>query len=165
MTNVASSGRAVVTLPSDTQVLITRDFNAPRHLVYKAYTTPELVRRWWAGRRGQMTVAEIDLRVGGMWRYVMTSSEGMEIAFHGTYREIVPDERLVHTEVYEAMPDGEVLTTITFAEAGGRTTMTMLIDCGTQAIRDGMMASGMEVGMQEGMDLLEQIALELAEQA
>ena len=165
MTNVASSGRAVVTLPSDTQVLITRDLNAPRHLVYKAYTTPELVRRWWAGRRGQMTVAEIDLRVGGMWRYVMTSSEGMEIAFHGTYREIVPDERLVHTEVYEAMPDGEVLTTITFAEAGGRTTMTMLIDCGTQAIRDGMMASGMEVGMQEGMDLLEQIALELAEQA
>jgi uncharacterized protein YndB with AHSA1/START domain len=165
MTNAASTGTAVVTLPSDTQVLITRDFNAPRHLVYKAYTTPELVRRWWAGRRGQMTVAEIDLRVGGMWRYVMTSSEGMEIAFHGTYREIVPDERLVHTEVYEAIPDAEVLNTITLAEADGRTTMTVLVDCGTQAVRDGMMASGMEVGMQEAYDLIEQIAIELAEQA
>ena len=165
MTNAASSGTAVVTLPSDTQVLITRDFNAPRHLVYKAYTTPELVRRWWAGRRGQMTVAEIDLRVGGTWRFVMTSSEGMEIAFHGTYREFVADERLVHTEVFEAMPDGEVLNTITFAEADGRTTMTVVVDCGTQEIRDGMMASGMEVGMQEAYDLIEQIAIELAEEA
>ena len=165
MTNAATSGTAAVTLPSDTQVLITRGFNAPRHLVYRAYTTPELVRRWWAGRRGQMTIAEIDLRVGGTWRYVMTSSEGMEVAFHGTYREIVPDERLVHTEVYEAMPDAEVVNTITFAESDGRTKMTVLIDCGTREIRDGMMASGMEVGMQEGYDLIEQIAIELAEQA
>ena len=165
MTNAASSGTAVVTLPSDTQILITRDFNAPRHLVYKAYTTPELVRRWWAGCRGQVTHAEIDLRVGGLWRYVMTSSEGFEVAFHGTYREIVPDERLVHTEVYEAIPDAEVLNTVTLADADGRATMTILVDCGTQAVRDGMMASGMEVGMQEGMDLLEQAAIELAEQA
>jgi uncharacterized protein YndB with AHSA1/START domain len=165
MTNAASSGTALVTLPSDTQVLVTRDFNAPRHLVYKAYTTPELVRRWWAGRRGQMTIAEIDLRVGGTWRFVMVSTEGMEVAFHGTYREIVPDERLVHTEVYEAMPDAEVVNTITFAEADGRTKMTVLIDCGTQELRDGMMSSGMEVGMQEAYDLIEEIAIELAEQA
>jgi uncharacterized protein YndB with AHSA1/START domain len=165
MTNAATSGTAVVTLPSDTQVLVTRDFNAPRHLVYQAYTTPELVRGWWAGRRGQMTIAEIDLRVGGTWRFVMTSSEGFEVAFHGTYREIVPDERLVHTEVYEAMPDAEVVNTITFAESGGRTKMTVLIDCGTREIRDGMMASGMEVGMQEAYDLIEEIAIELAEQA
>jgi uncharacterized protein YndB with AHSA1/START domain len=165
MTNVATSGTAVVTLPSDTQVLVTRDFNAPRQMVYKAYTTPELVRRWWAGRRGQMTVAEIDLRVGGAWRFVMIASEGMEVGFHGTYREIVPDERLVHTEVYEAMPDAEVVNTITLAEADGRTTMTVLVDCGTQEIRDGMMASGMEVGMQEAYDLIEEIAIELAEQA
>jgi uncharacterized protein YndB with AHSA1/START domain len=165
MTNAASSGTALVTLPSDTQVLVTRDFNAPRHLVYKAYTTPELVRRWWAGRRGQMTIAEIDLRVGGTWRFVMVSTAGMEVAFHGTYREIVPYERLVHTEVYEAMPDTEVVNTITFAEADGRTKMTVLIDCGTQELRDGMMSSGMEVGMQEAYDLIEEIAIELAEQA
>ena len=95
----------------------------------------------------------------------MTSSEGFEVAFHGTYREIVPDERLVHTEVYEAMPDAEVVNTITFAESDGRTEMTVLIDCGTREIRDGMMASGMEVGMQEAYDLIEEIAIELAEQA
>jgi uncharacterized protein YndB with AHSA1/START domain len=165
MTIAASSGTAVVTLPSDTQVLITRDFNAPRHLVYKAYTTPELVRRWWAGRQGEMTVAEIDLRVGGTWRSVMIASDGTEIAFHGTYREIVPDERLVHTEVYEAMPEAEVVNTLTFAEQDGRTTLTILVDCGSKEVRDGMMASGMEVGMQEAYDRLEQVAIELAEEA
>jgi uncharacterized protein YndB with AHSA1/START domain len=155
----------VVTLHSDTEILVTREFNAPKHLVYTAYTTPELVRRWWAGRRGQMTVCEIDLRVGGTWRFVMTSSEGMEVGFHGVYREIVPNERLVHTEVYETMPEGEVVNTLTFAESDGRATLTVLTDCGTQAIRDGMMASGMEVGMQEAYDLIEQIAIELAEEA
>jgi len=161
----ATSGTAVVALQGDTEMLITREFNAPRHLVYKAYTTPELVRRWWAGRRGQMTIAEIDLRVGGTWRFVMTSSEGFEVAFHGTYREIVPDERLVHTEVYEAMPEAEAVNTLTFAETDGRTTLTVLVDCGTREVRDGMMASGMEAGMQEAYDLIEQIAIELAEEA
>jgi uncharacterized protein YndB with AHSA1/START domain len=155
----------VVALQGETEILITREFNATRHLVYKAYTTPELVRRWWAGRRGQMTIAEIDLRVGGMWRFVMTSSEGFEVAFHGTYREIVPDERLVHTEVYEAMPEAEAVNTLTFAETDGRTTLTVLVDCGTREVRDGMMASGMEAGMQEAYDLIEQIAIELAEEA
>ena len=161
----ATSGTAVVTLQGDTELLITREFNAPKHLVYKAYTTPELVRRWWAGKHGEMTLAEIDLRVGGMWRYVMIATGGMEVAFHGTYREIVPNERLVHTEVYEAMPEGEAVNTITFAEADGRTTLTVLVDCGTQEVRDGMMASGMEVGMQEAYDRMEQVAIELAEQA
>jgi len=161
----ATSGTAVVALQGDTEMLITREFNAPRHLVYKAYTTPELVRRWWAGRRGRMTIAEIDLRVGGTWRFVMTSSEGFEVAFHGTYREIVPDERLVHTEVYEAMPEAEAVNTLTFAETDGRTTLTVLVDCGTREVRDGMMASGMEAGMQEAYDLIEQIAIELAEEA
>ena len=161
----ATSGTAVITLPSDTEILVTREFNAPKHLVYKAYTTPELVRRWWAGKRGEMTVAEIDLRVGGTWRSVMIASDGTEVAFHGTYREIVPNERLVHTEVYEAMPEHEAVNTLTFAETDGRTTLTILIDCGTREVRDGMMASGMEVGMQEAYDRMEQVAIELAEQA
>jgi len=161
----ATSGTAVVALQGDTEILITREFNAPRHLVYKAYTTPELVRRWWAGKRGEMTVCEIDLRVGGAWRFVMTSSEGFEVAFHGTYREIAPNERLVHTEVYEAMPDAEAVNTLTFAETDGRTTLAVLVDCGSKQVRDGMMASGMEVGMQEAYDLIEQIAIELAEEA
>jgi uncharacterized protein YndB with AHSA1/START domain len=94
---VTSSGTATVTLPTDEQILITREFDAPKHLVYRAWTTPELVRRWWTARRGEMTTCEIDLRVGGTWRYVMVADGGMEVAFHGEYREIVPDERLVTT--------------------------------------------------------------------
>ena len=80
---VASSGTAKVTLPTDEEILITREFDAPKHLVYKAWTTPELVSRWWPGRRGQMKSAEIDLRVGGTWRYLMEASGGYEVGFHG----------------------------------------------------------------------------------
>jgi uncharacterized protein YndB with AHSA1/START domain len=156
-----SSGSATVTLPADDQILITRAFDAPRHLVYKAWTTPELVMRWWSGQRGEMKLAEIDLRVGGMWRYVMVADGGFEVAFHGEYREIVPNERIVNTEVYEAMPESEVLNTVTFTEADGRTRLELLTDCGTKEIRDAIVNSGMEVGMQEQMDLLEQIAASL----
>jgi uncharacterized protein YndB with AHSA1/START domain len=156
-----SSGSATVTLPADDQILITREFDAPRHLVYKAWTTPELVMRWWSGQRGEMKLAEIDLRVGGVWRYVMVADGGFEVAFHGEYREIVSNERIVNTEVYEAMPGNEVLNTVTFTEADGRTTLELLTDCGTKEIRDAIVNSGMEVGMQEQMDLLEQIAASL----
>ena len=101
---MTSNGTATVTLPTDEQILITREFDAPKDLVYKAYTSPELVKRWWSGDRGEVKIVEIDLRVGGAWRYVMVASGGFEVAFHGEYREIVPNERLVTTEVYE-MPD------------------------------------------------------------
>jgi uncharacterized protein YndB with AHSA1/START domain len=158
---VASSGTATVTLPTDEQILITREFEAPKHLVYKAWTTPELVQRWWSGRRGAMTVAEIDLRVGGMWRYVMVAEGGFEVAFHGEYREIVPDERLVSTEVYDAIPDDHALNTLTLTEVDGRTTLTVLVQHTSKEARDGHINSGMEVGMQEAMDLLEQVAISL----
>ena len=102
---MASSGTAVVTLPTDTQILITREFAAPRHLVYKAWTTPELIKRWWSANRGVVTVADVDLRVGGKWRWVMVTHSGFECAFHGEYRQIVENERLVHTEVFEGAPD------------------------------------------------------------
>src|SRR6476619_1440456 len=95
---VTSSGTATVTLPTDTQILIVREFDAPKHLVYRAWTTPELVRRWWSAGRGEVTTCEIDLRVGGAWRYVMLAHGEFEVAFHGEYREIVPDERIVTTE-------------------------------------------------------------------
>ena len=94
MSPVASSGTATVTLPTDEQILIAREFDAPRHLVYKAWTTPELIKRWWSGKRGTVTIAEVDLRVGGSWRYVMTANDGTEVAFHGEFREIVENERL-----------------------------------------------------------------------
>jgi uncharacterized protein YndB with AHSA1/START domain len=161
METVTSSGTATVTLPTDEQILITREFDAPKHLVYRAWTTPELVKRWWSGGHGEVTIAEIDLRVGGMWRYVMVANEGFEVGFHGEYREIVPDERLVSTEVYEGMPDGEALNTLTLTEAEGRTTMTILVQHSCQEHRDAHINSGMEAGMQKSMDLLEQVAVSL----
>jgi uncharacterized protein YndB with AHSA1/START domain len=164
MTAVTSSGTAKVTLPTDEQILITRVFDAPKHLVYKAWTTPKLVERWWSGERGKVTSAEIDLRVGGIWRYVMVASGGFEVAFHGAYREIVPNERLVSTEVYEGMPDAEAhaaLTTLTLTEVDGHTTLTILVEHTTNEDRDAHINSGMEGGMQEAMDRLEQIAISL----
>jgi uncharacterized protein YndB with AHSA1/START domain len=158
---VTSSGTATVTLPTDEQILITREFDAPKHLVYKAWTTPDLVKRWWSGQRGQMTSCEIDLRVGGRWRYVMVADGGFEVAFHGEYREIVPDERIVATEVYEGMPGAEALNTHTFTEADGRTTLTVLVQHASKENRDGHLNSGMETGLQEAMDLLEQVAVSL----
>jgi uncharacterized protein YndB with AHSA1/START domain len=161
MVAMVSSGTAVVTLPTETQIVIKREFDAPKHLVYKAYTTPELIKRWWSGDRGQVTSAEVDLRVGGKWRYVMTANAGFEVAFHGEYREIVPNERLVSTEVYEGMPDGEALDTTTFTEVDGRTFLTILMQLANKADRDAVINSGMEGGMQEAMDHLEQVAASL----
>jgi uncharacterized protein YndB with AHSA1/START domain len=146
---------ATVTLPTDEQILITREFDAPRHLVYRAWTTPELVRRWWAGERGEMHVAEIDLRVGGTWRYAMTAQGGFEVAFHGEYREIVENERIVTTEVFEGMPGDGVVNVVTFHEDDGRTTLELLIECGSRETRDVILESGMETGVQEQMDRLE----------
>jgi len=164
MVAVTDSRKATVTIPNDEQILITREFDAPRHLVYKAWTTPELVRRWWSGHRGEMKVAEIDLRVGGRWRYVMVANGGFEVAFHGEYREIVPNQRIVNTEVYElpGAADAEgALNTVTFTEVDGRTTLTLLVEVPTRELRDEILSSGMEVGMQEQMELLEQLAVSL----
>jgi uncharacterized protein YndB with AHSA1/START domain len=160
MTAVAH--RAQVTLPADNQVLITREFNAPRHLVYRAWTTPELVRQWWTARRGTMTVVEIDLRVGGAWRYVMTATRGFEVGFHGEYREIVENEQIVSTEVYEGAPEaGAALNTLTLAERDGRTTLTILVEHASREGRDMHIESGMEDGLQDALELLEQVALTL----
>jgi uncharacterized protein YndB with AHSA1/START domain len=159
-----SSGTATVTLPTDRQILITREFDAPRHLVYKAWTTPELVKRWWHANRGQVTIAEIDLQVGGAWRYVSVTEDGMEVAFHGEYREIVPNERIVSTEVYEGIPDADqhaALNTLTLSERDGRTLLTVLVEHPTKQGRDAHISSGMEPGMQDALDLLEQVAVSL----
>ena len=156
-----NSGKTKVTLPTDAQILITREFNAPKHLVYRAWTTPELVRRWWSGQRGEMKVVDIDLRVGGNWRYVLVATGGFEVAFHGTYREIVTNERIVTTEVFE-MPDTPEpaddqvpLNIITFTESNGRTSLSLVVQCPTRELRDIIVNSGMEVGLQEQMDELE----------
>ncbi len=161
MAAVASSGTAVVTLPADTQVLITRQFNAPRHLVFKAWTTPELIGRWWHANRGEITSIEVDLRPGGTWRYVMTARGGFEVAFHGEYREIIPGERIVSTEIYEGAPGAEAVSTVTFTEENGRTTVTILVEHTSQQDRDAHINSGMEDGLQDALTLLEQVATSL----
>jgi uncharacterized protein YndB with AHSA1/START domain len=159
-----TNGTAKVTLPADNQILITREFNAPRHLVWTAYTTPELVKRWWSGQKGTVTSAEIDLRVGGGWRYVMVANGGFEVAFRGEYREIVPDERLVNTEIFEGIPDADDhagLVTVTLTDKDGGTFMEMLCEYRDKADRDAVIDSGMEGGMQESLDALEQVAVSL----
>ena len=165
MATMTSSGTAKLTFPSDTQINISREFAAPKHLVYKAITTPELVKRWWNAKRGEVTLAEIDLREGGKWRSVMSTPEGFEVAFHGEYREIVPNERIVQTEAYEGVPnpDGNAtVNTMTLTEENGRTTINVLIDCPSKEVRDAIVESGMEAGMQDAYDLLEEVAISLA---
>jgi uncharacterized protein YndB with AHSA1/START domain len=162
---VTSNRRAEVTLPADEQIVITRTFDAPRPLVFKAYTTPELVARWWHANRGEVKLVEIDLRVGGRWRYVMVAHDGTEVGFHGEYRELVPDERIVSTEVYEGLPpgvseeDAATLNTATFEQAGGGTKLTILVEAKSRMARDAIIASGMEDGLQDALELLEQAAL------
>jgi uncharacterized protein YndB with AHSA1/START domain len=109
-----------------------------------------------------VTLAEVDLRVGGTWRYVMTATGGFEVAFQGEYREIVPNERIVSTEVYEGMPDAAALDTLTFSETDGCTTLTILVEHQKREHRDAHIQSGMEDGMQEAMDALEGVARSLA---
>ena len=164
MTAVTTSGTAQVTLPADDQILIVREFNAPAELVWKAWTTPELVRQWWTAKRGEATVCEIDLRVGGKWRYAMVTPDGFEVAFHGEYREIVPNERLVSTEVYEGIPDAEkhgAVNTLTLTETDGRTRLEVLVQHASKEARDGHVDSGMEGGLQDALDILEQLAVSL----
>jgi uncharacterized protein YndB with AHSA1/START domain len=165
-----SSRTAAITTPSDDQILIAREFSSPPALVYRAWTTPALVKRWWSGGHGPVTVADIDLRVGGTWRFVISGDSGYEVAFHGEYREIVPDERLVYTEVFEGdpapppdvAPSEPPLDTVTFAplETGG-TALTILVECHTNALRDLILESGMEAGVQGQMDALEEVARSL----
>jgi len=154
---MTGSRAALVTLPADTQILITREFDAPRHLVFLAWTTPELIKRWWSGGRGEVTTAEVDLRPGGRWRYVMTTDGGTEAAFHGEYLQIVPDERIVSTEVYEDVPDAEAVTTLTLTETDGRTRLTMLVQHTSQENRDRHLGYG--DSLQQAMDRLEQAAI------
>jgi uncharacterized protein YndB with AHSA1/START domain len=165
---MVSSRTASVTLPTDEQILIAREFDAPKHLVWEAWTSPELVKRWWHANRGEVTLVEIDLRVGGKWRYVMVTPDGFEVGFHGEYREIVPNEKLVSTETYEGLPDGvaeadgTTLNTATFAEEDGRTTVTLLVQAPHRTSRDAIIESGMEDGLQDALDLLEEVARSLA---
>ena len=153
-------GSAVITLPSDSEILITRLFDAPAELVFKAYTTPELVKRWWGFETSEWLVCDVDLRVGGQWRYVIRE-RGHEVGFHGEFREISRPERIVCTEVYEQFPDPDgtsgALDIVTLEEADGVTTMKGLVQHSRPEHRDAHLASGMESGMQISYNRLEDL--------
>jgi uncharacterized protein YndB with AHSA1/START domain len=151
-----------LTMPSDTEIVITRSFNAPARLVFEAWTKPEHVKRWYGLQFLTMTVCEIDLRVGGKWRYVLQGPDGSEHGFSGEYKEITPPERFVYSEGYEAMPGHDYLVTTIFTEENGKTRLTSRMLYKTKADRDGHVASGMESGMRETLDRLEQFLGTLA---
>lgn len=153
---------ATIDLPSDRETVITRVFDAPRKLVWDAMTKPEHVKHWYGLRTNTLSVCEIDLRPGGAWRYVQTSPHGEETAFSGVYREVVAPERLVSTELFEAMPSTDYLVTVTFDEQDGRTTMTSRLLYQSKEHRDGHLQSGMEWGMNETYQRLDELLATLA---
>jgi uncharacterized protein YndB with AHSA1/START domain len=158
-----SSGKLKVTLPSDKEILLARVFDAPRALVFEAMTRPEHVRRWWCWMDGAtMPVCEIDLRVGGKYRFVMHGAQCGEVAFHGEYLEVVRPERIVHTEVFEPFPDSPAHVTVSLAERDGKTHYQARVVHQTKEARDMHVQSGMEEGAGVALDLLEEIAQTLA---
>jgi uncharacterized protein YndB with AHSA1/START domain len=154
--------KAHVTTPSDREVKVVRSFKAPRELVYKAYTTPELVKRWLLGPPGwEMPVCEMDVRVGGKYRWRWRSTaEGKEFGFHGEFKEVSAPSKLVHSEYYDAgdvggdMGEGSLIT-VEFTEDAGVTTMTSLMDFGNKQARDAAVSTGMTDGMEQSYQLLD----------
>ena len=161
VSTAANSETFKVTTTSDTDVCLTRLFDAPRALVFDAMTKPEHIARWWGqlGAGYSVPVCEVDLRVGGKWRFVNRHPKG-EVAFHGEYREITPPDRLVYTELMEPYPDGSLVTT-TFVEEAGKTRVTVVASYPSKAIRDMVLASGMERGAAVSYDRLEEVTHEL----
>jgi uncharacterized protein YndB with AHSA1/START domain len=145
-----------ITTPSDREVAMTRTFDAPRRLVFDAFTKPELIKRWLGVRAGwTMPVCEVDLRVGGKYRYVWRGPKGNDMGMGGVFREIVAPERIVATEKFdESWYAGEAVDTTVFVEKGGRTTVTMMVRYESKEARDGVLATPMATGVAESYDKL-----------
>ncbi len=154
-----NTGKLTVTLPSDREIAMTRVLDAPRQLVYGAWTKPELLKRWLGVFGGRtMAVCEIDLKVGGGYRYLWRGPDGAEMGMRGVYREIVPAERIVCTEVFDQpWYEGEAVDTLTFVELGGKTTATTTVLYASKAVRDAVLKSPMEHGVAAGYDKLEEL--------
>jgi uncharacterized protein YndB with AHSA1/START domain len=152
------TGSAEVTLPSDTEIEIVRKFDAPAEIVFDVWTTPEHVRNWWGWDTDQMRVCEIDLRVGGDYRFVAGDGD-REVAFRGVYQEIERPHRLVSTEVYEPYPASESINTMTLEEEGGVTTMKVVVAHRSKEARDATIASGMEKGLQHSLDRVDKLLI------
>jgi uncharacterized protein YndB with AHSA1/START domain len=146
-----------VTTPSDREVVLTRAFDAPRELVFEAWTNPEHVRHWWGLRESTMLLCEADVRQGGSWRYVTTAQDGAEVPFTGVYQEVAPPERLVYTEMYDVEPfnSGDpAVNTVTFTPEEGGTLVTVTTVYPSKEVRDFVLSTGMEAGAAESYDRL-----------
>jgi uncharacterized protein YndB with AHSA1/START domain len=151
-----NTGTLQVTTPTDREIAMTRVFDAPRSMVFEAFTKPELLKRWFGPRGWWLAVCEVDLKVGGTWRYVVRGPDGTEMGMRGVYREIVPPERLVFTETFDDYP-GESLVTTVLVEDHGKTTMQATLLYASREIRDLMIKSGMEHGAAESYDRLAEL--------
>jgi uncharacterized protein YndB with AHSA1/START domain len=159
MTNTAKNvGRLQVTTPSEREIVMTRVFDAPRSLVFDAWTKPELLKRWLGVRGGTFAVCEVDLKVGGRYRFVWRGPEGITMGMGGVYREIVRSERLVATEKFDdPWYAGEALDTTVFVEEEGQTTVTTTVLYESQEVRDAVLESGMDRGVAESYDTLDEL--------
>jgi uncharacterized protein YndB with AHSA1/START domain len=163
VSSAANSSTFKVTTPSDREIRLTRLFDAPRHLVFEAMSKPEHIRRWW-GRLGDgysVPVCDVDFRPGGAWRFVNQTPTGELAAFRGVYREIVPPERVVFTEIFEAFPDETSVVTSVLTEENGKTRLTATVQYSSRDVRDMVLQTGMERGAAISYDRLEEVAQEL----
>jgi uncharacterized protein YndB with AHSA1/START domain len=151
-----SSRTLRVTTPSEREIVMTRTFDAPRRLVFEAHTKPEHMKRWWGPSRYEMTVAEMDFRPGGAYRFVLRGADGEEFGFRGEFREIVAPEKIVWTFEYEGMPGHVSVETLVLSEHEGKTTITATAVYDSVEDRDGMLQSGMEAGAAESYDRLDE---------
>ncbi len=148
-----NTGTLQVAIPTDREIVMTRVFDAPRNLVFDAFSKPELLKRWFGPRGWSLVVCEVDFKVGGKWRFVLRGPDGREMGMRGVYREIAPPERTVHLEMFDDYP-GESIVTAVFVEQNGKTTMTATVLYESQVIRDAVIKSGMEHGAAECYDKL-----------
>jgi uncharacterized protein YndB with AHSA1/START domain len=152
-------GTLIVTIPTDREIVLTRVFDAPRHMVWDAFTKPELLKRWFGPRGWALVVCEVDLRVGGGFRFVLHGPDGREMGMRGVYREIVPPERSVHMESFDDYP-GESQVTAVFVDQGGQTTLTATVLYPSKEVRDMVIQTGMEHGAAESYDKLAELLAE-----
>jgi uncharacterized protein YndB with AHSA1/START domain len=161
--SVANSETFKVTTPSDREIQLTRMFDAPRALVFEAMSRPEHIRQWWGnlGDGYSVPVCEVDLRVGGAWRFVNRTPKGENAVFYGVYREIAPPARVVFTEIFEPFPDAESVVTAVLTEENGKTRLTATCLYPSLQVRDMVLQTGMEKGAALSYDALEEVAAAL----
>jgi uncharacterized protein YndB with AHSA1/START domain len=153
---VKNTGTLQVTTPTDNEIVMTRVFDAPRHLVWDAFTQPELLKKWFGPRGWSLSVCDVDLRVGGGFRFVMRGPDGQEMGMRGVYRELSRPGRSVHVETFDDYP-GESIVTAVFTEQNGKTTLTATVEYPSREVRDIVISTGMEHGAAESYDKLAEI--------